>query len=89
MSRLSPQAAAQAGDRFEELLSQSFAVLLPNADDFDLARTYLGNHESGLRAGDALHLAIARNHGADAIFSFDKGMIKAGEILGLPVSAGS
>jgi antitoxin (DNA-binding transcriptional repressor) of toxin-antitoxin stability system len=41
-----------------------------------------------LRAGDALHLAIAGNHQADAIYSLDKVMIKAGKILDLPVSMG-
>jgi hypothetical protein len=51
-------------------------------------RRYLDNYETGLRAGDALHLAIAGNHRAKAIYSLDKTMIKAGKILGLPVSAG-
>jgi uncharacterized protein len=35
---------------------------LPSADDYEMARRYLHNHETGLRAGDALHLAIAGNH---------------------------
>jgi len=38
------------------MLDESFAVLLPNADDFGLAKRYLGQFETGLRAGDALHL---------------------------------
>jgi predicted nucleic acid-binding protein len=41
-----------------------------------------------LRAGDALHLAIAANRHAAAIYSLDKRLLRAGEILGLPVSAG-
>jgi predicted nucleic acid-binding protein len=41
-----------------------------------------------LRAGDALHLAIAKNNHAGAIYSFDKTLLKAGKVLGLPVSAG-
>ncbi|MDE2230228.1 MAG: hypothetical protein KGL11_14465 [Alphaproteobacteria bacterium] len=40
-----------------------------------------------MRAGDALHLAIATNHGAEAIYSLDKTLLKAGRRLGLPVSA--
>jgi predicted nucleic acid-binding protein len=52
-----------------------------------LARRYLHTYETGLRAGDALHLAIAGNHQAAAIYSLDRTMIKAGKILGLPVSA--
>jgi len=61
---------------------------LPNADDFDLAKTYLANHASGLRAGDALHLAVAKNHDSKAIYSLDKTLLKAGKMLGLPVSTG-
>jgi uncharacterized protein len=63
-------------------------VLLPGADDYDLARRYLHNHQTGLRAGDALHLAIAGNHRAKVIYSLDRQMIKAGEMLGLRVSTG-
>ena len=72
----------------EDVIRQSFVVLLPSGDDYERARHYLRNYETGLRAGDALHLAIAGNHRAKAIYSLDKTMIKAGKILGLPVSAG-
>ncbi|MFG1466891.1 type II toxin-antitoxin system VapC family toxin, partial [Xanthobacter sp. DSM 24535] len=60
-----------------------------NADDYDLAKKFLGTFETGLRAGDALHLAIASNHQAGAIYSLDKVLFKAGKILGLPVNAGT
>jgi uncharacterized protein len=72
----------------EDVILQSFVVLLPSGDDYERARHYLRNYATGLRAGDALHLAIAGNHRAKAIYSLDKTMIKAGKILGLPVSAG-
>lgn len=88
MDRLAAEAAVEADARFEGLLQQSFLILLPNADDFTLAKEFLGNYKSGLRAGDALHLAIARNHRAEAVYSLDKTMIKAGKKLGLPVSSG-
>jgi hypothetical protein len=58
---LTADAAARADARFEILAGDSFAVLLPDADDFGLAKRYLGKFETGLRAGDALHLAIAAN----------------------------
>jgi predicted nucleic acid-binding protein len=48
----------------------------------------LRQHKLGLRAGDALHLAIARNRRADTIYSLDKTMLKAGRGLGLPLSSG-
>ena len=88
MGGLNTSAATQADARFETMVGESFTVLLPNADDFDLAKEYLGSHETGLRAGDALHLAIARNHRAKMIYSLDKLLLKAGQVLGLPVSAG-
>ncbi len=88
MGALKAQAAKQADDRFEEMIDESFVVLLPNAEDFNLAREFLKSHDTGLRAGDAFHLAIAKNHAAEAIYSLDKTMIKAGKSLGLPVTAG-
>lgn len=88
MGRLDAQAATQADARFEFMVDHSFAVLLPNADDFSLARQYLGKSETGLRAGDAFHLAIASNHRAGMIYSLDRTLLKAGITLGLPVSMG-
>ena len=88
MGNLDAAAAHEAGSRFETMVEESFVVLLPDRDDFDRARDWLDHFETGLRAGDALHLAIARNHGADAIYSLDKLMIAAGKKLGLPASAG-
>jgi uncharacterized protein len=82
------QAAARADGRFEAMLEESFFVLLPNADDFALAKRYLGHFETRLRAGDALHLAVANNHQAAVIYSLDKTLLRAGKILDLPVTRG-
>ena len=81
-------AARDADAQFEAVVAESFVVWLPVADDYSLAKRYLGSPESGLRAGDALHLAVAANRRAEAIYSLDKTMRKAGSVLGLPVSAG-
>jgi predicted nucleic acid-binding protein len=88
MRALRADEAREADTVFEDVVRQSFVVLSPSADDYALARRYLHTYETRLRAGDALHLAIAGNHQAAAIYSLDKTMIKAGKILGLPVSAG-
>lgn len=88
MGGLDAEAAAQADARFETMVDEFFAVILPNADDFNLAKEYLGHYETGLRAGDALHLAIAGNRRAEVIYSLDKSLLKAGNRLGLTVSAG-
>lgn len=88
MGGLDGQAARDADVQFETIVTESFVVLLPNAADFDLAKEYLGIHETGLRAGDALHLAIAKNRRAKEIYSLDKTLLKAGNMLGLAVNAG-
>jgi predicted nucleic acid-binding protein len=70
------------------MLDESFCILLPTADDFSLAKLYLGRFETGLRAGDALRLAVANNHRAAVIYSLDETLLNAGKILDLPVSLG-
>lgn len=54
MGGLERQVAEDADAQFETMVAESFVVFLPNADDFTLAKAYLHNHETGLRAGDAL-----------------------------------
>ena len=88
MGGLDRQAALDADAQFEAIVVESFVVLLPNADDFGLCKQYLQRYETGLRAGDALHLAVARNHRAQTIYSLDKTLLKAGKALGLPVATG-
>ena len=88
MGGVDAEAGARADARFDNLMDESFVVLRPNADDFRLARQYLRTYETGLRTGDALHLAIASNHRAAAIYSLDKRLLVAGKILRLPVSVG-
>lgn len=87
MGNMNPVAAMDAARRFELMIVESFAVLLPDRRDFNTAREWLCRFETGLKAGDALHLAIAANSGADSIFSLDKRMIASGKMLGLPTSA--
>jgi predicted nucleic acid-binding protein len=88
MGGLDVGAGRRADARFEAMVDESFAVVLPTVEDFDLAKWYLGQFETGLRAGDALHLAVANNHRAAAIYSLDKRLVEAGKILDLPVGLG-
>ena len=85
---LDAESAIAADGRFEAMVEESFVVLLQDADDFALAKRYLGRFETALRAGDALHLAIAANHRATAIYTLDRTLLRAGKILALPVSIG-
>ncbi len=89
MGGLQADAAQNAIARFESLVQASFDVLLPNHDDFDRARHWLGLFDASLKAPDALHLAIARNRNATSIYTLDRAMIVAGRSLGLPTGAGS
>jgi uncharacterized protein len=88
MGELTTAHAHAVRSELRQILDESFNVILPTATDFDAAQDYLEIPKSGLRAGDAFHLAIAANHGARKIWSLDHGFIKAGKLLKLPVSAG-
>jgi predicted nucleic acid-binding protein len=88
MGGLAAAAAREVDAEFEAVVSASLLVLLPSVDDFALAKEYLARHRSGLRGGDALHLAIARNHGSRRIYSLDNTLLKAGRVLGLPMTRG-
>lgn len=88
MRELTPDAAASADAQFEEIMRSSFTILSPGPADFDLCKRYLSRHETGLRTADALHLAIAANNGATAIYSLDAGLRKAGRMLSLPITSG-
>jgi uncharacterized protein len=66
---------------FYRLADDSLSVLVPDRDDFLLSSRYLERFELGLRAGDALHLAIASRHGARKVYSFDRVLIKSAQKL--------
>ena len=88
MGRLDPRQAAAEDARFENLVGTSFVLLLPTAGDYGLAKRYIGDFSTGLRGPDALHLAVAANNAAEAIYSLDTGLLAAGRAWGLPMSAG-
>lgn len=88
MRGLTPEEGQAVLLQFDQLVEESYRVILPTALDYELAREFLKQFATGLRAGDALHLAIARNHVATKILTLDEGMLKAGKQLKLPVSSG-
>lgn len=60
------------------------ALEAPHASDFERAAKMLERHDSGLRAGDALHLAICARLGA-VLCTDDIRMADAASAIGLRV----
>lgn len=69
----------------KQLLARSFRMHTPTARDLDKAEAFIGNFQTRLRTGDALHLAIAGNLGVTTIYTLDTGMLSAGKTMGLDV----
>lgn len=88
MKVLDESVATAVSERFELFLATSFDVLPLRIEDCELARKYLLHFSTGLRAGDALHLAIAANAEVKSLLTLDRGMLKAGKLLKLPVATG-
>jgi len=68
---------------FNKLVAESFAVLGVTGGQFRAAAKFADQHMFGLRAGDALHLAIASEHGA-TVHTLDHRLAEAGTALGVP-----
>jgi len=79
---LAQRAAALA--LFNKLVAESFTVLEVTGGHFRAAAKFVDQHALGLRAGDALHLAIASDHGA-TLMTLDRRLAEAGPALGVPV----
>jgi uncharacterized protein len=74
------QAAALVA--FTTTVTESLYVLPILAGHFRTAARFANNHFSGLRAGDALHLAVARDYGA-TVCTLDKTLATAGPMFGI------
>lgn len=67
---------------FTRLTEESFLVLPVSRLDFRTAARFADQYETGLRSGDALHLAVAANHGVQLV-SLDHRLVQAGKALGV------
>lgn len=88
MGALAEADALAAMDQFDAMVAESFQVLVPSAGDFELATRYIKHFATKLRAGDALHLAIARNHGAKTLYTLDGGLLAVAKLLKVHASRG-
>jgi predicted nucleic acid-binding protein len=68
---------------FNKLVVESFKVLSVTGGHFREAAKFVDQHMLGLRAGDALHLATASEHGA-TVHTLDQRLAAAGPVLGVP-----
>ena len=67
---------------FNRLATESFTVVPVSRLEFRTAARFVEQHALGLRAGDALHLAICADHGA-TLCTLDQRLSDAGSALGL------
>lgn len=73
---------AEALATFTSLVEESFTVLAVVSEDFRAAAHFADHAGIGLRAGDALHLAIAAAHGA-TLWTLDRKLLDAAPALGV------
>lgn len=73
---------ASALREFSATVNDSLQILPIRSGHFQSAALFADNHLTGLRAADALHVAVAADYGA-IICSLDSTMTKAASLLGL------
>lgn len=74
--------------QFDELVTDSFQIVVPGVADYELAKEYIQHFATKLRAGDALHLAIAINNGAKVLYTLDEGLLHAAKLMKVHASRG-
>jgi len=80
-----PNLAKQAATRVREFAQKHCTVAVPGREEFRRAAELAGENTLKLRAGDALHLAIAASLGAQGILCLDDAMIESAKSLGMKV----
>jgi predicted nucleic acid-binding protein len=68
---------------FNQIVEESFSIMSVTKTHFQQAAQFAGQYSTGLRAGDALHLAIASTHGA-IVVTLDRVFADAGPKVGTP-----
>jgi uncharacterized protein len=81
-SQINPEQRAAALTMFNRLIVDSFTLLPVTGSHFRAAAKFVDQHTLGLRAGDALHLAVAAEHGA-TVQTLDQRLAAAGPMLGV------
>jgi uncharacterized protein len=79
---IEPASRASALAMFTRLTTDSFAVVPISRLQFRTAARFVDQHTLGLRAGDALHLAVCADRGA-TLCTLDRRLSDAGSVLGI------
>ena len=80
-----PNLAKQVATRVREFAQKHCTVAVPGREEFRRAAELAGENTLKLRAGDALHLAIAASLGAQGILCLADAMIESAKSLGMKV----
>ncbi len=83
--QVAPSLAKQSTARVREFAQKHCTVAIPGREEFRRAAELVGDRSLKLRAGDALHLAIAESLSAQGILCFDDAMIQSANSLGMNV----
>lgn len=83
MGRINADDRARILNKFRTLAREVWSLVEVRGPHFHSAGRFCDNHELGLRAGDALHLAIASGHGL-IVSTLDRRLAEAGPELGIP-----
>jgi predicted nucleic acid-binding protein len=82
LKQLNLENRAKAVSLFARLKAGSLGAVSINRDHFVPAARFADQHGAGLRAGDALHVAVAADQGA-TICTLDKRLAEAAAALGV------
>jgi predicted nucleic acid-binding protein len=84
MAQLDRSQADAARAAFRDEVESAMEVLRLRKEDFGLAVDLLAVPATGLRAGDALHLAIAHNAALPGFETLDERLARAAKLLRIP-----
>jgi len=80
-----PQHRAECLALFSQLVERSLNVVPVSSANFRAAARFADQQHTGLRAGDALHLAVCADHGSRMI-TLDQTLATAATTLGIPAT---
>ena len=79
---IEPEHRAESLAAFAHLVRESLVVVAVASANFRTAARFVDQHQTGLRAGDGLHLAVCAEHGA-RLATLDKTLRAAARSLGV------